>query len=656
MLPNLLSRTRYASAFACIITFLVAALAALIPTWRVSLFYASCYEARFHRNVAAYSHYMPRIWSRCLLLVAVCLTGCSSTRTPGEDTAQETGGEQSAATGTASTKPAAARADALFVDEAAAAGLSFKHELGNTGRFYFIETLPPGCAFLDYDNDGYLDIFLVQSGPATPPESVKKRPLCALYRNNKNGTFTNTTLGSGLDKDLGYANGIAVADYDNDGYDDLFITAYNTNHLFRNQRGSGRFEDVTARLGLAKRHGTGFATSAAWGDYDSDGRLDLYVCYYAQWSHALNEECRDAGGGELDYCSPLLYRSVTHRLFRNSRDRFVDVSDKAGITRKTGRGLAVSFLDYNNDNRPDIFIASDLTPNLLWHNNGNGTFKEVAIQAGCAYGELGKAMAGMGIAIADYDHSGHESLYVSNFSERQNILFKNTGAGLFENVTGISRMASLHMNFLSFGSEFFDYDADGWSDLVVNNGHVQFRQENRRASVPFEQRKQLLHNEGRGTFREITDTAALGDLAAPMVGRGLAVGDYDNDGRVDVLATGQNAPPQLLRNRVRNGHHWISFKTIGTRSNRSGVGARFEIKVGRARWVSLVRAGSSFLSTSDRRIYCGLGTATKVDEVVVRWPSGTRDVLKNLPADTFYAVTEGRRITERRNGSTSRNP
>lgn len=568
-------------------------------------------------------------------LLTACLTGCSATRAPDGGRKIPEKVEESSA----------APSGALFVDEAAQAGLSWKHQLGGTGRFYFIETLPPGCAFLDYNNDGFLDIFLVQSGSSAAPETVKNRPRCALYRNNKNGTFTDVTPGSGLDKDLAYGNGVAVADYDNDGYDDLFITAYNTNHLFRNRAGSGRFEDVTARLGLAKRHNTGYATSAAWGDYDNDGRLDLYVCYYAQWSHALNEVCTGETAKGVDYCSPLLYKSVSHRLFRNTGAGFVDVSEKSGIARKTGRGLAVSFLDYDNNNKQDIFIANDLTPNLLWHNNGNGTFKEVAVQAGCAYGEVGRAMAGMGIAIADYDHSGQESLYVTNFSERQNILFKNTGQGLFEDVTASAQIANSHMNFLSFGGEFFDYDADGWSDLIVNNGHVQFRPENRRANVAFKQRKQLLHNDGRGAFREITDPGALGDLATPLVGRGLAVGDYDNDGRVDVLAVSQNAPAQLLHNRVNNGHHWVSLATKGSQSNRNGVGARFEIKAGGTRRVAAVRAGSSFLSTSDRRIYCGLGAAIKVDEIVIKWPSGRREVLKNLAADTFYTITEGRGVT-----------
>ncbi|MBV9864004.1 MAG: CRTAC1 family protein [Abitibacteriaceae bacterium] len=596
---------------------------------------------RLLRNIGYPLHrvaFLTAISVGCLLLGMGCLTGCSPSSGGHDQSLTPAPTQASGAT--------AANNAALFVDEAAPAGLKFKHDLGNTGHFYFSETLPAGCAFVDYNNDSYPDIFLVQSGPSGPLATVKQRPFCALYRNNKNGTFTDVTAGSGLDKDLGYTFGVAVADYDNDGYDDLFITAYGGNHLFHNLHGSGRFEDVTARLGLAQPHGSGFATSAAWGDYDNDGRLDLYVCYYAEWNHAVDKHC--GSPGHPDYCLPTLYRAVTHQLFHNTPSGFVDVSEKAGISRKTGRGLAVSFLDYDNDNRQDIFVACDITPNLLWHNNGDGTFTESAVQAGCAYGEAGKAMAGMGIAIADYDHSGQESLYVSNFSEQQNILFKNNGTGIFEDVTAAARMATMHLKFLSFGNEFFDYDADGWSDLIMNNGHVEVQPEDRKAGVPLQQRKQLLHNEGNGTFHEITDSAMLGGLSVPVVGRGLAVGDYDNDGRVDVLAVAQNAPAQLLHNRVRNNNHWVSFKTVGVKSNRNGVGARFEIKVGPTRRVASVRAGSSYLSTSDRRVYFGLGPANKVDEVILHWPSGTHDVLKNVPADAFYTVTEGRGITDKK--------
>jgi hypothetical protein len=533
----------------------------------------------------------------------------------------------------------------LFEDVALRSGLEFKHSRGDSGQFYFIESTPPGCAFLDYDNDGDLDVFLVQSGSSALASTVRNRPFCALFR-NVNGTFTDVSLGSGLDKDLGYAQGVAVGDYDNDGYDDLFITAYGGNHLFRNRRGSGKFEDVTRTMGLNRMHSTGYATSAAWGDYDSDGRLDLYMCYYARWSHALNKKCGGVAG-VLDYCHPNMYEPVTHRLFRNVGSRFIDVSRLAGIEKARGRGLAVAFVDYNQDGKQDIFVANDITPNMLWHNNGDGTFTNRADQAGCAYDGEGRDMASMGIAVADYNRSGRQSLYVTNFSGYPNILFKNTNGGLFEDATGEAKLSFAKLKFLSFGCEFIDYDADGWPDLITNNGHVQMRKSNREASVPWEQRKQLFRNEGAGQFREVAEPALLGDLARGTIGRGLATGDYDNDGRIDVLAVGQSAAAQLLRNRAGDDNHWVSFKTIGTRSNRNGIGARFDIRVGDTQQTAIVRGGSSYLSSSDRRVYFGLKQATQISQVTVHWPSGTRDVLKNLAADTFYTVTEGRGISDR---------
>ncbi|HLK55997.1 MAG TPA: VCBS repeat-containing protein, partial [Chthonomonadaceae bacterium] len=268
-----------------------------------------------------------------------------------------------------------------------------------------MEFSPAGCALFDYDNDGYLDILLLQSGPSGP--SLAQRPHCALYRNNRDGTFTDVTAGSGLDTDLGYIQGVAVGDYDNDGCDDLFLTAYGGNHLFHNEHGTGKFTDVTHRMGLDKVHSAGYATSAAFGDYDNDGKLDLYVCYYAAWTLEKDKLCLNESKLR-DYCSPELYPPDTHRLYHNDGDHFTDVSEKAGITKSRGRGLAVAFVDYDGDGRQDIFVANDLTPNMLWHNNGDGTFTDRAAQAGVAYGDEGALMAGMGVAVADYDHSGHE--------------------------------------------------------------------------------------------------------------------------------------------------------------------------------------------------------------------------------------------------------
>ena len=538
-------------------------------------------------------------------------------------------------------------AQALFKDVAAEAGLSFRHILGATGKFYFIEFAAPGCAFIDYDADGQQDIFLVQSGSSEPTATVKSRPNCALYHNNGEGTFTDVTAGSGFDTDLGYGQGVAVADYDNDGFDDVFLTSYSGNHLLHNLKGSGQFEDVTKLLGLAPLHGTGFAISAAWGDYDNDGRLDLYVCYYAMWTHATDKKCRDAVTGLLDYCKPQLYEAMTDRLYHNTPSGFVDVSKKAGIEKSKGRSLAVAWTDYNRDGKLDIFEANDATPGILWRNNGNGTFTDVATQTGVAFDNQGENIAGMGVAIADYDHSGEPSIYVSNFSSRPNVLFKNNG-GTFEDVTALAGLSFSHLKFLTFGCEFFDYDADSWPDIIINNGHVQMRENKREAGVSQKQRKQLLHNQGNGVFDEISDPALLSDLAVPTAGRGLATGDYDNDGALDILAMSQNAPAQLFRNQKRSDNHWVSFHTIGTKSNRNGIGARLELESTNAKQSASVRGGSSYLSSSDRRVYFGLGKADVVEQVTIIWPSGQREVLKNLPANTFYTLTEGRGITARR--------
>lgn len=537
---------------------------------------------------------------------------------------------------------------ALFTDEAKRAGVRFIHSNGARGNYYYVEVTPAGCAFFDYDNDNFPDILLIQSGPSDPPDRVQDRPHCALFHNNGNGTFTDVTAGSGLDKDLGYGQGVAVGDYDNDGYDDLFITAYGGNHLFHNERGTGKFQEVTREMGLDKVHSTGYATSAAFGDYDNDGKLDLYICYYVPWSWAIDKKC-ESSPGQRDYCKPDVYDEETHRLFHNEGHRFTDVSVHAGIAKMRGRGLAVAFLDYNEDGRQDIFVANDLSENMLWHNNGDGTFTNVALKAGVARGEDARRMAGMGIAIADFDHSGRESLFVTDFSGSPNELFRNIGRGLYENVSARSGVGPVAMKFLSFGCEFFDYDADGWPDLIIANGHVIAHIEKQSEEVTFKERKQLLHNEGNGTFREVDAPEALGELAIPTVARGLAVGDYDNDGRLDVLITNQNDPAQLFRNRDRSSNHWVSFKTIGVKSNRNGIHARFTLKAGGMRRTATVRGGSSYLSSSDRRVYFGLGSASKIERVEIFWPSGVKDVLTNLNVDTFYTVTEGRGITGEQN-------
>ncbi len=562
-----------------------------------------------------------------LLTLLLALTGC--------------GPKPAVAPLLASHPPAPSPSTALFENVTAQAGITFVHTNGaKVSLPYFPETTPAGCALFDYDNDGWLDILLIQSG-ALVPEGNYVRPHCALYHNNRDGTFTEVTTGSGLDKDMGFAHGVAIGDYDNDGYDDIFITAFRGNHLFHNERGTGKFTDVTAKMGLDKVHSTGYATSAAFGDYDGDGRLDLYVCYYCPWTLKKDAACYDTEK-RREYCSPEVYPIDAHTLFHNEGSRFVDVSAKSGIDKVKGRGLAIAFLDYDRDGKQDIFIANDLSGNMLWHNEGNGKFVEKGEEVGCRFGPGGTYMAGMGITISDYDQSGQESLFVSNFQDLPNMLFKNTGNGIMEDKTVFSHVGPLHLPYLTFGCEFIDYDADGWPDILTANGHVQMRG---KGLDGMKQAKQLLHNERDGTFREITDPGEQGDLHRPTVARGLAVGDLFNTGRLDALFSNQNDSPQLFRNRDKSDNHWVSFKTIGTKSNRDGLHTRFVLTAGGKARIGTVRAGSSYLSVSDRRVYFGLGATANIEKVEIFWPSGQHDLLTAPAADQSYIVTEGKGIT-----------
>ncbi|MDX1931328.1 MAG: CRTAC1 family protein [Capsulimonadales bacterium] len=544
-----------------------------------------------------------------------------------------------------SSVAAPSSSSAFFEEVAMRTGVRFTHISGTTDRPHFVEFAPGGCAFLDFDNDGFSDILLLQSGSADPPTGRKnplRRPFCGLFRNRGDGTFADVTAGSGLDRDLGYLIGVAVGDFDNDGRADLFLTGFRANHLLRNTGGSKpRFEEVTRRMGLDRLHSTGLATAAAFGDYNNDGRLDLYVCYYSDWTW----------GKDGEYYANSLHHPDTHRLFRNDGDRFVDVSERAGIARERGRGLAVGFLDFDGDGWQDIFVANDQTPNMLWRNDRNGRFSQVAVPAGCAFGADHQPMAGMSVAIGDYDHSGRPSVYVTSRISSPKTLFKNEGDGVFRALAAEVGLAAL--DAFAFGAEFLDYDADGWEDLLVVNGKVD--DENlRRIGISAPEPKQLFHNEGNGRFREEAATE-LGPLARKSVGRGLAIGDYDNDGRQDALVSSQNGPAELFRNRNRNGHHWVAFKTVGTRSNRDGLHARFVLTAGQTRQTATVRAGSSYLSASDRRVYFGLGREKRIESVEIIWPSGVRDRLTSVEADAIHLVTEGKGITGRLPSPRSRN-
>lgn len=526
-----------------------------------------------------------------------------------------------------------------FTDVSAAAGIHWSYTNGATGQHLFVETTGGGVALLDYNGDGLLDLFAPQGGavPGAAGTSASA-PRNVLYRNNGDGTFTDVTQGSGLDAPTGYGQGVAVGDFDNDGCPDLYVTAYGGSHLFRN-RGDGTFTDVTARAGLGDADGRAWPLSAAWGDYDRDGRLDLFVCHYAGWSPETNHPCRTPNG-QLGYCRPQVYEGSSCRLYHNNGDgTFTDVTARSGIGKLSGKSMGVAWVDYDEDGWPDLFVTNDTLPNFLLHNNRDGTFADQAMLAGVAVGASGSPMSGMGIGVGDYDNDGHPDLFDTNFSGEPKGAWRNEGHGMFADQSFASNLASTNLQFLGFGMELCDYDLDGFRDLIIGNGHVLDDTTSLGPGASYAQSQQLFHNGGNRTFTE--DLRSLGDLVHPRVTRGLAVGDVDNDGDPDVVMVAQNGPLQLFRNDGGNRNHWITFRLEGTRSNRSAIGAKITLRPGDLRLAGWVPGGSSFCSASDQRVTFGLRNADVVREIEVRWPSGQVQKLGSLPADRFYWLREG---------------
>ena len=521
----------------------------------------------------------------------------------------------------------------LFTDVAGTAGIGFRHSNGAAGKKYFVEITGSGCAFIDYDQDGWLDALLLDAGPLPGGAGTQRN---GLYHNTKDGRFTDVTPGSGLEH-TGYTQGVAAGDFDNDGYPDLYVTGYGGNHLFHNEAGTGRFTDVTTAGGVGDTdRGKRFALSAAWGDYDRDGRLDLFVTHYARWTY---KPCRNVLK-EPAYCSPEAYEGDTCRLYRNlGGGRFADVTESTGVNRAGGRAMGVAWLDYDRDGWQDIFVACDLQPNLLFKNTGKGGFREMAQTAGVALGEMGNPLSGMGVAVGDYDQDGKEDLHVTNFSYQPNSLFWNGPGGLFENRSAVSGLGEASHLPLGWGTEFLDYDRDGFPDLVVANGHIHEDVARTKADLTYQQPKSLYRNDGQGGFKPIRE--GLGDLALPTVSRGLAIGDFDNDGGVDVLVNNVNGPAQLFRNQGSQERHWISFVLQGRTSNRDGRHSRLRLRAGGRVLRGEARAGSSYCSSSDPRVYFGLGNLQRVDEVTVEWPGGRRRTARGLAADQVWRWTEG---------------
>lgn len=522
-----------------------------------------------------------------------------------------------------------------FTDITSAAGITFVHNSGRAGKKYLPETLGSGVAIFDADHDGWPDLLFINSRDWTPRG---KKSLHALYKNNRNGTFTNVTSGSGLDIPM-YGIGVAVADYDNDGLDDVFITAIDGDRLFHNE-GQFRFREVTAAAGIQN---TSFGTSAAWVDFDRDGRLDLFIANYVQWSAASDIACT-LDGTTRSYCTPESYKGTSSKLYHNlGNGKFEDVSQKAGIADPTSKSLGVAILDYNGDGWPDIFVANDTQPNKLYRNNKNGTFTEEGVRAGVAFSEEGVARGAMGVDAGDYDRSGRPHLLVGNFSNQMLGLYHNEGNGLFVDEAPRSTVGRASLLTLAFGVFFFDYDLDGFLDIFAGNGHIEEQINRVQPRVQFRQAPLLFRNLGNGKFENVSGT--MGEtFSRPIVARGAAYGDIDHDGDLDLVITTNNGPAYVFRNDGGNRNHWLAVTLVGTKSNRDGIGAVVRIDSAGGKQWNTVKSGSSYCSQSDLSMTFGLGMDDAVSALDVEWPSGVKQRFTNIRSNQRITITEGETI------------
>ncbi len=547
--------------------------------------------------------------------------------------------------------PCLSTANVQFVDATAEAGIHFRHVNGAEGDYHLPETLGAGGAFFDADNDGALDIYLVNSGywPGRTDIAMRPNTSAALYQNNGDGTFTDITAVAGVGNRGNYGQGVACADYDNDGDTELYVTNFGANVLYRNN-GDGTFTDVTAHAGVGD---AAWSSSACFLDYDRDGHLDLFVVNYLNYS--LDVPYRPCGEGETrTYCHPSLFEGAPDRLYRNNGDgTFTDVSQEAGVGgiggMFHGKGLGVVSADFNNDGTPDLYVANDDTRNDFFFNNGDGTFSELSLLAGCAYSFNGVAQAGMGVAAGDYNGDGTLDIFVTNLSYETNALYRNNGDGTFTDVIYEARLGKESYLYVGFGTGFFDADNDGWFELFIANGHIIDNIAETHDVLTYAQPNQLFRNNGDGTFSEISDTAGPYFQRA-QVSRGSSFGDYDNDGDVDMLVTQSNGPATLLRNESGNKQNWLRIKTVGTVSNRDGIGARVILTddtardrpspYGLRRHIRDVTPCASYLSSHDARLHFGLGENTGASRLEIRWPSGVVEVYENLPANQEHILTE----------------
>jgi hypothetical protein len=524
-----------------------------------------------------------------------------------------------------------------FFDVTSSSGIQFQHNSGAFGGKFLPETLGSGCAFLDYDRDGWQDILLING--MDWPGHKQKRSTLRLYHNNGNGTFADITSRAGLDVEM-YGMGVAVGDYDNDGFPDILITCVGQSRLFHNT-GKGTFVDVTEPSGLGKR--LGFSTSALWFDYDRDGLLDLFVCNYVKWSPERDVFC-SLDGKHKSYCTPEAYRGETCWLFRNrGNGTFEDVTASSGIFDSSSKSLGVAMLDDGHSGWPDLLVANDTQPNKLYRNQRNGTFKDAAVEAGLAFSSEGKARAGMGVDVGDFTNSGSSGIAITNFDNEMAGLYEFGGKS-YEDIAAHAGVGLASKNSLGFGCIFFDANLDGWLDLAVANGHIDETVRNIRGNVGYAQPPFLFLNNSQGSFRDVAKEVG-GGFDQPKVGRGLTYGDFDRDGDLDLLLTTNNGPAFLYRNDQTAGNRSIRFRLVGTKSNRDAIGAIVRVFAGGLSQSRMVKSGSSYLSQSELPVTFGLEKRDRVERVVIFWPSGRSEEFTNLAAGRAYECVEGKGIS-----------
>jgi hypothetical protein len=527
----------------------------------------------------------------------------------------------------------AAASGIQFVDVTAKAGIRFTHNSGRTGKKWLPETMGSGVVVFDADGDHWPDVLLLNSKDLIPRG---RRTISALYRNNRNGTFTDVTRGSGLEAEM-YALGGAAADYDNDGREDLYVTALEGDRLFHNE-GGGRFRDVTKTSGISNAN---FGSSAAWVDYDRDGRADLAVANYVQWTAKGDLWC-SLDGQTKSYCTPESYKGTQSKLYRNlGGGRFEDATEKAGLGDKTSKALGIATIDFDGNGWPDLFFANDTQPNKLYKNNGNGTFTEVGVTAGVAYGEDGVARGAMGVDFADYDRSGRQHLIVGNFSNQMLGLYHNEGRDLFVDEAPRSPVGRASLLSLCFGVFFYDYDLDGMLDILAANGHIDEEIGRVQPKIQFRQPPLLFRNVGGGRFADMSK-AVGSEFQRSIVARGAAYLDYDGDGDLDAIVSTNHGPTHLFRNDGGNRNRWIRIKASGTKANRSGLGAVVTVTSKSGKQSQAVRSGSSYCSQSELALTFGLGQEGAAQAVEVVWPSGARQRFSNVAAGKSYVVDEAK--------------